>query len=76
MFVANMCLASLSIYIFKDSPTGTPYTLTCMEGFTASSVSGTLLCDNEGNWINNQSCSGERGRGSKKVGYGVIDTQS
>ncbi len=50
---------SASVLLQTVRHTGSDFRLICMEGYSPSLPSGTLICDEQGVWINKPLCRGE-----------------
>ena len=61
---ANICTGpfsiehSVSVTPSTSSPSGTQFTLSCLDGFSASAQSGTLICGDDNVWRNQPRCQG------------------
>ncbi len=66
-FPANACNGpfniehSATVSPNQPRPTGTEFSLSCMEGYSASIKTGSIICDESNVWKNMPSCQGKSG---------------
>ena len=67
---------SLSIITLGPSPSGTQFTLSCIEGYSATEETGTLICDRNNVWVNQPQCQANICNGSFNIEHSATITPS